>query len=357
MKISVIGLGYVGFANAITFASGQDVMCFDINSEKVDKLNLGIPPVSDPSGEDLLNTLKDQISAAKSIDEAVKDSKFIFICTPTDFIESKNEFNTASVTDTVKKINNINPASTIIVRSTVPEGFTNKLISLVKNKQRIVFMPEFLREGTAINDSINPSRVIIGYDGSFDDLNDLKGLIQKNININPDLIYYMTSNEAEATKLFSNTFLAMRVAFFNELDTYSLKKSLNPENIIKGVSSDPRIGMHYNNPSFGYGGYCLPKDSKQLLKHFSDIPQKLISATIKSNETRKRFLAEQIINTNSDVIGIYRLVMKVNSDNFRSSSVIDILRYLKAIDSNKKIIIYDPLLKKNTFMDCTVENL
>ena len=340
MKIAVAGIGYVGLSNAILLAQNNDVLMFDISSDKIDLINNKKSPIEDSDIEYYLAKKDLNLKATDSSFKAFNDADFVIIATPTDYDTDTNYFNTDSVEEVIKTVININKNATLIIKSTVPVGFT-KLISKLYPSTKIIFSPEFLREGQALHDNLYPSRIIIGDNSDkghiFANLLQ-KGALKKNI---PTL--YTGSTEAEAIKLFANTYLAMRVAFFNELDTYSEIKKLNSEEIIKGLSLDPRIGDDYNNPSFGYGGYCLPKDTKQLLANFADIPNNLIEAIVKSNSTRKDHVVNSILLSNPNVVGIYRLIMKTGSDNFRESAIQGILSRLESL--NIEVIIYEPSLK------------
>ena len=314
MKITVVGIGYVGLANAILLSQNHSVTLIDIVSDKVDLINKRKSPIQDSYITEYLESIKLDLHATLDQKIAYKDAELIIIATPTDYDPATNFFNTKSIEDTINSIIKINKTALILIKSTVPVGYTNSLRSKFK-KAHIIFSPEFLREGQALYDCLYPSRIIIGdTSSSSKSLAELfiKGAIKKDI-----AVLYTDSTEAEAIKLFSNTYLAMRVTFFNELDTFATKHNLSTKQIIDGVSLDSRIGDHYNNPSFGYGGYCLPKDTKQLLANYKDIPNNIMQAIVDSNETRKDFLVQEIINTGAKIIGIYRLIMKSNSDNYR----------------------------------------
>ncbi len=340
MKIAVAGIGYVGLSNAILLAQNNDVVMFDIAQEKIDLVNNKKSPIEDSEIEYYLSNKELRLKATKSSFEAFSDAEFVIVATPTDYDVSSKYFNTDSVEEVIKTAIDINKNTTIVIKSTVPVGFTKDISGLYKSSQ-IIFSPEFLREGQALHDNLYPARIIIGDNTdkghAFADLLH-KGALKDKI---PTL--FTGSTEAEAIKLFANTYLAMRVAFFNELDTYSEIKKLNSEEIIKGMSLDPRIGDDYNNPSFGYGGYCLPKDTKQLLANYADIPNNIIKAIVKSNSTRKDHIVKSILLSNPNVVGIYRLIMKTGSDNFRESAIQGILNRLES--SNKEVIIYEPNLK------------
>ena len=342
MKITVVGIGYVGLANAILLAQNHSVTLIDIISDKVDLINKRKSPIQDTYIAEYLEAVKLDLHATTNQNTAYKDTELIIIATPTDYDPATNFFNTKSIEDAINSIIKINKTALILIKSTVPVGYTENLRSKFK-KSHIIFSPEFLREGQALYDCLYPSRIIIG-----DTLNSSKSLAELFIEgaIKKDIaVLYTDPTEAEAIKLFSNTYLAMRVTFFNELDTFATKHNLNTKQIIDGVSLDPRIGDHYNNPSFGYGGYCLPKDTKQLLANYKDIPNNIMQAIVDSNETRKDFLVQEIINTGAKIIGIYRLIMKSNSDNYRESAILGIIERLK--EKNLNIIIYEPQISQD----------
>lgn len=349
MKIAVAGTGYVGLSLAVLLSQHNEVYALDIMKEKVDMINNHISPIRDNEIEDYLKNKKLNLKATLDYKEAFKDAKYIVISTPTNYDDKTNKFDTSSVEDTIEKVISMNLDTTIIIKSTIPVGFTEKM----KDKygiDNIIFSPEFLREGSALYDNLYPSRIILGEKSKRAEkfANLLKeGALKENIDVK-----FMGNTEAEAVKLFSNTYLALRVAYFNELDTYCELKGLNTKEIIEGVGLDPRIGSHYNNPSFGYGGYCLPKDTKQLLANYKDVPENLIEAIVKSNDTRKTHIAEMITSKNPKVVGIYRLTMKTDSDNFRSSAIQGVIQNLKK--SNVEIIIYEPTLGDDEFNDCKV---
>ena len=352
MKIAVAGTGYVGLSLATLLSQNNEVWALDIIPEKVEKINKRISPIQDEYIEKFFKEKSLNLKATLDYKEAFKDAKYVIISTPTNYDEEKNFFDTSSVEDIIEKVKSINDKNiTMVVKSTIPVGYIEK----GKEKYQIdniFFSPEFLREGKALYDNLYPSRIIVGEKSqrakTFANL-----LVESAEKENIDVLY-MNNTEAEAVKLFANTYLALRVAYFNELDTYAEKKGLDASEIIQGVCLDPRIGTHYNNPSFGYGGYCLPKDTKQLLANYKDVPQNLIEAIVKSNATRKQFIADDVLKTNPEVIGIYRLTMKSGSDNFRSSAIQDIINILK--EYKKEILIYEPTLNEEEFNGCKVTN-
>ena len=351
MKITVVGIGYVGLANAILLAQNHSVTLIDIISDKVDLINQRKSPIQDTYITEYLESVKLDLNATIDQNSAYKNTELVIIATPTDYDPTTNFFNTKSIEESIDKILKINNKVPILIKSTVPVGYTESL-RLKFNIPHIIFSPEFLREGQALYDCLYPSRIIIsnkGNDGKMLAELFVQGAIKKDIPI-----LYTDPTEAEAIKLFSNMYLAMRVTFFNELDTFSSKHELSTKQIIDGVSLDPRIGDYYNNPSFGYGGYCLPKDTKQLLANYKDIPNNIMQAIVDSNETRKEFLVEEIINTKAKVIGIYRLIMKSNSDNYRESAILGIIERLK--EKKVDIIIYEPQINKDKLEELTIVN-
>ena len=346
-KIAIVGAGYVGMSLSLLLAQKNQIYVHDIDKEKVQTINSGKPTILDKDMDDFLKDENLSIKATTNKEEAYKDAEFIIIATPTDFDEKTHTFDTSLVESVIEDILVINTKCLIVIKSTIPVGHTDFLREKYSNN-KIIFSPEFSREGNALMDNLYPSRIIIG--GDCDRSRSFAKLLlegAKTKNIQP---VFVTSSDAEAIKLFSNTFLAMRIAFFNELDSFAMANNLNVANIIDGVSSDPRIGRGYNNPSFGYGGYCLPKDTKQLLANYKKVPQALIQAIITSNSSRKDFISEQIALNDLKTIGFYRLVMKANSDNFRTSAVIGIMERLKK--KGMEIIIYEPLIQdENLFND------
>lgn len=342
MKIAVAGTGYVGLSLATLLSQSYEVVALDIIPEKVEKINNRISPIQDEYIEKYFKEKKLNLKATLDYKEAFKDAKFIIISTPTNYDEKTNYFDTSSVEDIIEKVISMNLDTTMIVKSTIPVGF----IEAMKKKyniDNIMFSPEFLREGKALYDNLYPSRIIVGEKSNR--AAEFANLLKEAALKDDVVIKYMNSTEAEAVKLFANTYLALRVAYFNELDTYAEVKGLNTKDIIDGVCLDPRIGDHYNNPSFGYGGYCLPKDTKQLLANYKNVPQNMIEAIVKSNDTRKRHIADMILERNPKVVGIYRLTMKSGSDNFRASAIQSVIKYLRA--ENVKVIIYEPTLNDN----------
>ena len=344
MKIAIAGTGYVGLSLATLLSQNNEVVALDVIEDKVNMINNRISPIKDEFIEKYFKEKKLNLRATLDYEEAFRDAEFVIISTPTNYDDKLNYFDTSSVQDIIEKVISMGNKSTMVIKSTIPVGFVESMKKKY-NIDNIFFSPEFLREGRALYDNLYPSRIIVGDKGD-------KGLefanLLKNACLKEDVVIkYMNSTEAEAVKLFANTYLALRVSYFNELDTYAEIKGLNTKDIIDGVCLDPRIGNHYNNPSFGYGGYCLPKDTKQLLANYKDVPQNMIEAIVKANDTRKRHIAEMILKRNPKIVGVYRLTMKSGSDNFRASAIQSIIALLK--EKNVNVIIYEPTIKENTF--------